>query len=219
MLDENVVDSHGKHLRPRPSTPVHHPEHDERFLQQLDQKLSSLVFVQNQRFRRYGQSVAEEYPISHTPTEIKSAWVEEQHAFDKVLDDLPPTPSDDGSIPTYTSSVGGRTFASHEVWPMPELSIPSTASTMVDITPACDSHSNTITQIRSATENKLSFLESPFNRGNIIKALKDLEDQHTPTRKRKHSEDEKECLSAPEPQTQKRRLGMPPLVRFVSVGT
>jgi len=108
-LPGDLVDTQGHYLLKRPSTPIYSQEHDPEFAQQLSERLDSLVFRQHLRTHKYGKDVADEFPISHTPTDIKTSWQNEQDAYQKFFDELPPTPSDDG---TPSSTMSGSTLAS-----------------------------------------------------------------------------------------------------------
>ncbi|KAF3480243.1 uncharacterized protein GIQ15_05590 [Arthroderma uncinatum] len=95
----DVVSTQGHHLRPRPNSPIFERKHDPEFLEKLDFFLDDLLFLQKLRRRKYGNEVADEWPPSHTPTEIKDRWKteqeEEQRKIKALLDiPTPPTPAD-----------------------------------------------------------------------------------------------------------------------------
>lgn len=66
---------------------------DRDFHAQLKRKLEHLVFTQQLRSRIYGTHVAEDYPISHTPIEVKEQYLRRK---EEDLEDLEaPTPEEE----------------------------------------------------------------------------------------------------------------------------
>jgi hypothetical protein len=207
----------------------------------LTERLESLVNIQNFRTHKYGIDVAEAYPISHTPSEIKSSWENEQVAFDKFLDELPPTPDDDG---TPSSTMSGSTLVSfkHQHTMSVTEKIELLGGIKVDDT--ISSH------LRPISERKLSHLDNSTNRDIMNNSLHSLFlqasiqtplQQHQPNSaslfqtpqpksgtsmlsppprknlKRRHSDAENDCPWDQEVQ-QKRRFAAPALHRLISVG-
>lgn len=69
---------------------------DRHFVEKLQSGLDLVLFVQRLRCHKYGAQDAEEWPIGHTPPELKQR-VEDEHRRYQALLDLP-TPSDSGDV-------------------------------------------------------------------------------------------------------------------------
>jgi len=221
-LPGDLVDTQGQYLLKRPSTPIYSQEHDLKFSQHLTERLESLVNIQNFRTHKYGVDVAEEYPISHTPIEIKSSWETEQAAFDKFLDELPPTPSDDG---TPMSTMSGQTLVSfkHQHTMSVSEKIELLGCIKVD-------EEDTSCHLKPVSQTKLSHLDNSSNTSlqnlfqqtsiqpSSIQLKSGTSMQSPPPRnnlKRRHSDAENDY---PGVQHQKRRFAAPALHRLISVG-
>jgi len=213
----DVVKTQGKHLTSRPTTPTYIIEPDPHFLSKLDAELERLSFVQNQRERQYGEDIAKEWPINHTPPEVKARWHEDQAKFDDFLDNLPPTPSDDGSM--QSSSFGGPTLVSQKPYPVPVVSLPK-------VTPTKETSffrsSRSITTLRVTSQRRLSQLDNiraPLNMSMIHNSVI-IEEPVTiikVSKKRRYSDVENNSPIS-EPRRSKRRIAVPRLHGLVAAG-
>lgn len=89
----DVVSSQGHYLVAPPDTPVIASNLDP---SELQSRLESLLRVQHLRCHLYGGENAEEWPISHTPLEIRERYFNEQKRVEALLE--VPTPPENDSI-------------------------------------------------------------------------------------------------------------------------
>jgi len=211
----DVVKTQGKYLTSRPTTPTIIAQPDPHFLTKLDAELERLCFVQNLRQHQYGEDVAKEWPINHTPPEVKAQWQEDQAKFDDFLDNLPPTPSDDGSM--QSSSFGGPTLVSHKPYPVPVAALPKVTPTK-EYSFARSSRS--ITTLRITSQRRMSQLDNirePFNITLMHNSV--VIDESTTiikgSRKRRYSDVENDAPVV-EPRRSKRRIAVPRLQSLIT---
>ncbi|KAI4265901.1 MAG: hypothetical protein L6R35_007016 [Caloplaca aegaea] len=88
----DIVATQGEYLVPRAGTPVFEKAYDDEFAAVLARKLKALTIVQLARRVMYRQA-ADEWPIGHTPPEVK----ERRRAELKALEELEGATSDEGS--------------------------------------------------------------------------------------------------------------------------
>lgn len=91
----DTVETQGRYLLPRPRTPVYTGPADPNFAKMLHISLNSLLLVQKWRRDRYGAQDAEEWPISHTPGEVKEVYREKQKRRQEALEALTYSESDE----------------------------------------------------------------------------------------------------------------------------
>lgn len=152
----DIVQTQGKHLVSRPTTPTYSRAPDPDFVEKLYTSLDSLLNTQKLRVHQYGENVAEEWPINHTPPEIKTNWAEEHTAVESWIDEFPATPSDDdGSI--QLSTISGRTLTMHKLTPAPEHTLPKLTASKHDIGGCSNKISSTL---QSTSLRRMSRLEN-----------------------------------------------------------
>ena len=83
----------GAYLIPRSHTPVWEKAYDEAFTAALDRKLNAITTVQAARRNAYHEA-ADEWPIGHTPPEVKERYLAEMRALEAMMD---VTSDEDGS--------------------------------------------------------------------------------------------------------------------------
>ncbi|KAI3316750.1 hypothetical protein HD806DRAFT_420520 [Xylariaceae sp. AK1471] len=88
----DIVATHGKYLIPPMRTPVFEKSYDEEFAAELAQRLDALTIRQLVRRAKYHEA-ADEWPIGHTPPEVK----ERRRAELRVLEELERALSDEDS--------------------------------------------------------------------------------------------------------------------------
>ncbi|KAL9616119.1 MAG: hypothetical protein Q9160_008975 [Pyrenula sp. 1 TL-2023] len=92
----DVVTTAGAHLVTQPPTPVLSYMGTEQWARALHQKLDFLLHRQEIRYLKYGKDNAEEWPMSHTPPELKEPWLEHVRRQQWIFDNPgPPTPDDE----------------------------------------------------------------------------------------------------------------------------
>jgi len=214
----DVVKTQGKHLVSRPTTPTYSRTLDPDFVEKLHSSLYSLLNTQKLRVHQYGENIAEEWPISHTPQEIKTNWVEERTVVDSWNDEFPPTPSDDdGSI--QLSTISGRTLTMPKHTPAPEHTLPKLIGSKGDIGGCGDRLTSTLQSISSRRISRLENTNCVQTTQSLIETIhiKPLAiDGMKNSRKRRFSDVE----NAPpiEPRRSKRRIAVPRLHTLISVG-
>jgi len=210
------VRTQGKHLVSRPSTPLHCFGPDPNFLQKLDASLESLVSRQTLRTRVYGEDIAEEWPISHTPSELKHKW--EDYEALKWIDDIPPTPSDDGSDHLYMAP--SRISVNLKAYPPPEHVLPK-LTILREGYSFVNNNNKLSSTLQPTSIRRKSFLENSFN----IKVMPDIpETIHVAStetkkssRKRRLSDIENSTSTEEELRRSKRRIAVPRLCRLTSL--
>jgi hypothetical protein len=208
----DVVTTQGRHLVSRPSTPIYERSPDLDFLDKLESRLNLALFTQNLRVHQYGKATAEEWPINHTPPEIKTKWIEDQVAFNDWFENLPPTPSDDGSMQPSTSS--RQTLAMHHPCPEPEHTLPKLAASIQDTI----SHNNRIsTTPQTTSRRRISLLENRTDAATLVTKSCSTVVTKTST-KRRLSDIENAPPTEDQFRRSKRRIAVPRLLSLVSVG-
>jgi hypothetical protein len=92
----DIVQTQGRHLLRHPDTPPHANCRIRRcnsFSTDLCRRLEDVQFVQRLRSKKYGADVADEWPISHTPPEIRSDYDSRERRLMLALE--APTPPED----------------------------------------------------------------------------------------------------------------------------
>ncbi|KAI0423864.1 hypothetical protein F5Y09DRAFT_354419 [Xylaria sp. FL1042] len=79
----DIVATRGAYLVPRASTPVWPEANDGRFAAALERHLNALLIVQRVRRSKY-HDAADEWPIGHTPPEVKEKHEAELKAWDEI---------------------------------------------------------------------------------------------------------------------------------------
>ncbi|KAL9621090.1 MAG: hypothetical protein Q9160_004475 [Pyrenula sp. 1 TL-2023] len=88
LPDDDIVSTQGAYLVRRPETPIYPSRLD---LYRVDLKVNTLVTLQKWRVQMYGPEDAEEWPVSHTPPEIRQRyWDEQMRAKELFWADTPP---------------------------------------------------------------------------------------------------------------------------------
>jgi hypothetical protein len=100
----DIVATKGAYLVTEPNTPLFFTRFDsDYFTAELQRKLKGLLVIQGARENKYGQQAAEEWPISHTPSEMIEALI--QARFDV---DTPPGSDDENTYSTKASPLRDR---------------------------------------------------------------------------------------------------------------
>ena len=89
----DIVATQGAYLVPRAGTPVFEKPYDAEFAAALEQQIGGLIVEQICRSTMY-RGAADEWPIGHTPPEVR----EKRKAELKAQEDLQDATSDDGSV-------------------------------------------------------------------------------------------------------------------------
>jgi hypothetical protein len=85
----DVVATQGAYLVPPPRTPVWQKAHDDEFVSELTMRLYSVIqIIQGIRRRQYFEA-ADEWPINHTPPEVKAEYEARLAAYDEKWNRTP----------------------------------------------------------------------------------------------------------------------------------
>jgi hypothetical protein len=81
LPEPDIVQSQGRHLRRRPDSPIS-PQSELEFWENLCKAFDRFTELQKFRIQKYGQDVAEEYLVHHTPLEHRKRWQKYMEATD-----------------------------------------------------------------------------------------------------------------------------------------
>ncbi|KAI0453498.1 hypothetical protein F5B21DRAFT_279136 [Xylaria acuta] len=93
----DIVATQGEYLVPRMRTPVFEKAYDEEFAAALTRGLNALAVVQSARRNMYHEA-ADEWPIGHTPPEVKERRRAELRALEELERDLSDENSDSDEV-------------------------------------------------------------------------------------------------------------------------
>lgn len=112
----DIVATQGECLVPRWHTPVWEKEYSEEFAVILTRKLDALDIAQLVRRAKYGPA-ADEWPIGHTPPEMKERRVAELRALEELEDRTSDEDSDE--YESHDTTADNRAAGSKETQPAP----------------------------------------------------------------------------------------------------
>ncbi|TVY65762.1 hypothetical protein LSUE1_G010048 [Lachnellula suecica] len=106
--DSDIVNTHSSYPITRPRTPVFHGTYNEDFVSMLENELNHIVTQQIWRQRKYCDA-ADEWPIGHTPPEIKEKCAAEVKAMTEQWN-ASDTESDVVSSPPISDQISETTL-------------------------------------------------------------------------------------------------------------